>query len=57
MTVLADVADATVAMSVESSRGLLKVYERWLKTGNGRLASVLTSRGVVPTRGSKGTLH
>lgn len=57
VVVLSDVADITVAMGTESSRGLLKVYERWLKTGNGRLASVLTSRGVVPTRGSKGTLH
>jgi hypothetical protein len=44
-------------MGTDSSRGLLKVYERWLKTGNDRLASVLTSRGVVPTRGSKGMLH
>ena len=55
--VLADVADATVAMSLESSRGLLKVYERWLKTGSDRLASALTSRGVVPTRGPRGVLQ
>jgi hypothetical protein len=57
VVVLSDVADATIAMGTESSRGLLKVYERWLKTGNERLAYVLTSRGVVPTRGSKGVLH
>jgi hypothetical protein len=57
VTVLADVADATVATSVESSRGLLKVYERWLKTGSDRLATALTSRGVVPTRGSRGVLQ
>jgi hypothetical protein len=58
VVVLSDVADATIAMGTESSRGLLKVYERWLKTGNERLAGVLTSRGVVPTRGSKGgVLH
>jgi hypothetical protein len=55
--VLADVADATIAMGTESSRGLVKVYERWLKTGSERLASALTSRGVVPTRGPKGTLQ
>jgi hypothetical protein len=55
--VLADVADATVAMSLESSRGLLKVYERWLKTGSDRLASALTSHGVVPTRGPRGVLQ
>jgi hypothetical protein len=55
--VLADVADATVASGVETSRGLLKVYERWLKTGSERLASALTSRGVVPTRGTRGVLQ
>ena len=55
--VLADVADATIAMGTESSRGLLKVYERWLKTGSERLASALTARGVVPTRGTQGRLQ
>jgi|CZKU01.1.fsa_nt_gi hypothetical protein len=57
VSVLADVADATVATGVETSRGLLKVYERWLKTGSERLASALTSRGVVPTRGTRGVLQ
>lgn len=57
VSVLVDVADATIAMGVESSRGLLKVYERWLKTGSGRLASALTSRGVMPTRGTRGVLQ
>lgn len=51
VSVVADVADATVASGMESSRGLLRVYERWLKTGSDRLATALTSRGVVPTRG------
>lgn len=55
--VLSDVADSTVAMSTDSSRGLLKAYERWLKTGSDRLASALASRGVVPTRGPRGSLH
>jgi hypothetical protein len=55
--VVTDVADATVASGVESSRGLLKVYERWLKTGSDRLASALTSRGVMPTRGTRGVLQ
>ncbi|MGH7268919.1 MAG: hypothetical protein ACREJ3_00685, partial [Polyangiaceae bacterium] len=55
--VLTDVADATVAMSMENSRGLLRAYERWLKTGSDRLAIALTSRGVVPTRGAKGALQ
>jgi hypothetical protein len=57
VSVLADVADATVATGVETSRGLLKVYERWLKTGSERLASALTSRGVFPTRGTRGVLQ
>jgi hypothetical protein len=55
--VLADVADATVAMGADSTRGLLKAYERWLKTGSERLAGVLASRGVVPTRGPRGTIQ
>jgi hypothetical protein len=55
--VLTDVADATIAMSTETSRGLLKVYERWLKTGSERLAGALTARGVVPTRGPRGTVQ
>jgi hypothetical protein len=55
--VVADVADATIAMGVASSRGLLKVYERWLRTGSDRLATALTSRGVLPTRGPKGVLQ
>jgi hypothetical protein len=55
--VVAEVADATIAMGTESSSGLLRVYERWLKTGSERLAAALTSRGVMPTRGTKGILQ
>jgi hypothetical protein len=55
--VLADVADATVAMGTETSRGLVKVYERWLRTGSERLAEALTARGLVPTRGAKGIVQ
>jgi hypothetical protein len=55
--VVADVADSTIAMGMASSRGLLKVYERWLRTGSERLATALTSRGVLPTRGPKGVLQ
>jgi hypothetical protein len=54
--VLADVADSTIAMGTASasSKSLIKVYERWLKTGNDRLAHALTTHGLVPTRGPKG---
>ena len=55
--VVAEVADATVAMGTESPSGLLRVYERWLKTGSERLATALTSHGVMPTRGSRGVLQ
>ena len=55
--VVAEVADSTVAMGSETSSGLLRVYERWLKTGSERLATALTSRGMVPTRGTKGTIQ
>ena len=57
VAVVGEVADATIAMGTESPRGLLKVYERWLKTGSERLASALTSHGVMPTRGAKGVLQ
>ena len=52
--VLTDVADSTIAMSTASSKNLLKVYERWLKTGSDRLAQTLSSHGLVPSRGPKG---
>jgi hypothetical protein len=57
VAVLAEVADATIAMGTATSRGLLLVYERWLKTGSECLASALTSRGVMPTRGTRGLLQ
>ena len=52
--VLADVADSTITMGMENPRALLKVYERWLRTGSQRLATALTLRGLMPTRGAKG---
>lgn len=55
--VLTEVADSTVAMAAETSQGLVKAYERWLKTGSERLACALTSQGVLPTRSTKGVLQ
>jgi hypothetical protein len=55
--VVAEVSDATIAMGTESPKGLLKMYERWLRTGSERLASALTSRGMMPTRGAKGVIQ
>jgi len=57
VSVIADVADSTVAMSAASSRNVLRMYERWLKTGSDRLAKSLSDHGLVPTRGSKGVLQ
>lgn len=52
--VLAEVADATLARPSGDSRGLLKCYERWLKTGSSKLAEELSQHGLVPMRGAKG---
>jgi hypothetical protein len=58
VSVLVEIADATIAQGVAGSRDLIKVYERWLRTGSDRLAQALTSHGLVPTRGgSKGILQ
>jgi hypothetical protein len=57
VAVLGEIADATIAGRVAGSRDLLKVYERWLKTGSETLAQTLTSHGLVPMRGKKGTLQ
>lgn len=51
VAVLAEVANATVAKSVATSRGVLKLYERWLKTGNEKLGEALASQGFVAPRG------
>jgi hypothetical protein len=53
-SVLADVADATVAFGTTSSQSVLKAYERWLKTGSDRLAQSLAVHGLVATRGPGG---
>ncbi len=53
--VLAEIADSTIGIA--GARDLVKLYERWLRTGSERLASMLTSHGLVPTRGSKGVVQ
>jgi hypothetical protein len=54
--VLAEVADGALAHGARDERDLLKVYERWLRTGSARLAQELGARGLIPTRGKEG-LH
>jgi hypothetical protein len=56
--IVAEVADTTIAKGVASSKGMLKLYERWLKTGSNRLAETLASHGfVAPPRGAKRILQ
>ena len=45
---LNEVSERTLA---SSDAGLVRLYERWLKTGSDRLASLLVRQGVVPRRG------
>ncbi|MBX3209873.1 MAG: hypothetical protein KF764_32885 [Labilithrix sp.] len=45
--VIGEVANATIASGVATSRGLVKLYERWLKTRSDKLADALSSHGFV----------
>ncbi len=54
--VLNEVADGAIAKGARGERGLLNLYERWLRTGSSRIAEELGARGLVPTRGKEG-LH
>jgi hypothetical protein len=52
--VLTTVADATLAQQARSELGVLKLYERWLRSGSATLAKELGARGLVPVRGTGG---
>jgi hypothetical protein len=52
--VLADVAEGTIAIGARDERSVVKMYERWLRTGSSRLAEALGERGIVPSRGAGG---
>lgn len=56
VAVVAEVANATLAKGAATSRGLLKLYERWLKTRSGTLADALSTHGFTPRGGSGGIL-
>jgi hypothetical protein len=55
--VLAEIADQTVSAGVQGSKDLVRVYERWLKTGSDGLAQALAAHGLVPVRGAKGVVQ
>lgn len=52
--VLRDVAEGTLASNARDQRSVLKLYERWLKTGSARLAEELGVHGIIPGRGAGG---
>lgn len=52
--VLGDVAEETIGAMVRDSQSLVKVYERWLRTGSSRLAGELGLHGIVLARGGSG---
>jgi hypothetical protein len=51
---LASVAEKLSLAAAPTSQGLLKLYERWLRTGSESIGSELMSRGVLPLRGAGG---
>lgn len=51
--VIGEVANATIARGVASSKGLIKLYERWLKTRSEKIGEALASHGFV-TSGNRG---
>lgn len=53
--VVAEVADTTVAFGAKSSTGVLRAYERWLKTGSDSLAEALRGHGFLQKK--TGTLQ
>ncbi len=55
--VLVEIADRTITAGVQGSKDLVRVYERWLKTGSDGLAQALAAHGLVPVRGLKGVVQ
>jgi hypothetical protein len=55
--VLIEIADRTITAGVHGSKDLVRVYERWLKTGSDGLAQALAAHGLVPVRGAKGIVQ
>jgi hypothetical protein len=55
--VVSEVADGVLACAARDGRSIVKLYERWVKTGSSRLAEELGARGIVPVRSSGGGLN
>lgn len=54
--VVTDVSDWVMAKSARGHEGLVRIYERWLKTQSPVLSNELAGRGMIPGR-SPGGLH
>jgi hypothetical protein len=52
--VIAVVAETALAQQARSELGVLKLYERWLRSGSATLAKELGARGLVPGRNAGG---
>jgi len=52
--VLSDVADVTLGGAAHDDSAVLRLYERWLRTGSARLAERLGILGVAPAAQSEG---
>jgi len=48
--VFEDVADGSQTLGATSPEGVLRLYERWLRTGSDRLANSLGAQGISPSR-------
>jgi hypothetical protein len=54
VAVLTEVAEGAIAMGARDEQGVVKLYERWLRTGSSRIAEELGARGIIPTRAVEG---
>lgn len=52
--VLQEVAEGAIAMGARDERDVVKLYERWLRTGSSRIAEELGARGIIPSRAVEG---
>ena len=52
--VLTTISESTLAQQARGERGIVRLYERWLRSGSSTLAKELGARGLVPVRGSGG---
>ena len=51
---LGAVADQLMARGIASNGGIVKLYERWLRTGSNALGEALVAQGLMPVRAFAG---